>query len=71
MRVARGGRSAMADAQLRANIFEPPDTAQVGPRGRGGRRDRAETAEGAARHTGTSGAAGAAVVDLGGGPVGP
>jgi hypothetical protein len=34
MRVALGGRAAMADAQLRTAIFEPPNTTQVIRRGR-------------------------------------
>jgi hypothetical protein len=34
MRVARGGRAAMQDVELRAAIFEPPGTSQAIPRGR-------------------------------------
>jgi hypothetical protein len=56
LRVARGGRADLADARLRASIFEPPDTEPVIPRSR--RPKRWDSAEIAAQRTGVYGVAG-------------
>jgi hypothetical protein len=57
LRVARDGRAAMADATLRADIFQPPPTAPVVPRSR--RPKGWDSAEIAARRAGVYGVAGA------------
>jgi hypothetical protein len=67
MRVSLGGRAAMADAQLRTAIFEPPNTTQVIPPARRRTpRDYSDDPELAAYRASVAGLGGGFVIGLGG-----